>query len=76
MSYGYRQPADLWVKALPVGNGHLGAMQFGGVGADRLQLNEDAVWYGGAAGHENPGRRLTEARITVGPQRPLNASLR
>nr|WP_242069809.1 glycoside hydrolase family 95 protein [Paenibacillus dendritiformis] len=50
----YRQPADQWVEALPVGNGRLGAMQFGGVDADRLQLNEYSVWYGGPAARENP----------------------
>ena len=33
-----------WVKALPVGNGRLGAMVFGGVVNERLQLNEDTLW--------------------------------
>src|SRR3954470_6163190 len=42
----YRQPADKWVEALPVGNGRLGAMVFGGVDAERIQLNEDTVWSG------------------------------
>ena len=43
----YRQPAQQWVEALPVGNGRLGAMVFGGVPAERLQLNEDTFWSGG-----------------------------
>jgi alpha-L-fucosidase 2 len=43
----YRQPAKEWVEALPVGNGRLGAMVFGGVPAERLQLNEDTFWSGG-----------------------------
>jgi alpha-L-fucosidase 2 len=43
----YRQPAAEWVEALPVGNGRLGAMVFGGVGTERIQLNEDTVWSGG-----------------------------
>jgi alpha-L-fucosidase 2 len=43
----YRQPAAAWVEALPVGNGRLGAMVFGGVGTERIQLNEDTVWSGG-----------------------------
>ena len=35
-----------WVRALPVGNGRLGAMVFGGVAHERLQLNEDTLWAG------------------------------
>src|SRR5918999_2710374 len=36
-----------WLRALPVGNGRLGAMVFGNVDTERLQLNEDTVWAGG-----------------------------
>jgi alpha-L-fucosidase 2 len=43
----YRKPAQQWVEALPVGSGKLGAMVFGGVEAERLQLNEDTLWAGG-----------------------------
>jgi alpha-L-fucosidase 2 len=43
----YRQPAATWVEALPLGNGRLGAMVFGGIENERLQLNEDTVWGGG-----------------------------
>jgi alpha-L-fucosidase 2 len=43
----YRQPAMEWVEALPVGNGRLGAMVFGGVPQERIQLNEDTFWSGG-----------------------------
>jgi alpha-L-fucosidase 2 len=42
----YRQPAREWNEALPIGNGRLGAMVFGGVAEDRLQLNEDTLWSG------------------------------
>lgn len=42
----YRQPAHAWLEALPVGNGRLGAMVFGGVWEERLQLNEDTLWSG------------------------------
>jgi len=42
----YRQPARTWNEALPVGNGKLGAMIFGGVAREQLQLNEDSVWEG------------------------------
>ena len=40
-------PASKWDEALPVGNGRLGAMVFGGVEEERLQLNEDTYWSGG-----------------------------
>jgi alpha-L-fucosidase 2 len=42
----YRQPAAEWTEALPVGNGRLGAMVFGGIHEERLQLNEESVWAG------------------------------
>ena len=42
----YRAEAKNWVEALPVGNGRLGAMAFGGVERDRLLLNEDTIWAG------------------------------
>ncbi|MDR6847777.1 alpha-L-fucosidase 2 [Sphingomonas sp. BE270] len=42
----YRQPAGAWTEALPVGNGRLGAMVFGRVAQERLQLNEDTLWAG------------------------------
>ena len=50
----YRQPATEWNEALPVGNGRLGAMLFGGVAKDRLQLNEDTVWAGEKRDRNNP----------------------
>jgi alpha-L-fucosidase 2 len=43
----YRQPARTWNEALPVGNGRLGGMVFGGAGLERIQLNEDTFWSGG-----------------------------
>jgi len=43
----YRQPAKQWVEALPIGNGRLGAMVFGGVEKERIQLNEDTLSAGG-----------------------------
>ena len=42
----YEQPAKRWVEALPLGNGRLGAMVFGGVTEERLQLNEESLWAG------------------------------
>ena len=46
MELWYRSEAKDWVEALPVGNGRLGAMAFGGVECDRLLLNEDTIWAG------------------------------
>ncbi len=43
----YRQPARIWNDALPVGNGRLGAMVFGGAADEHLQLNEETLWSGG-----------------------------
>ncbi len=42
----YGQPATKWTEALPLGNGRLGAMVFGGVAEERIQFNEDTVWKG------------------------------
>ena len=43
----YSKPAKLWTEALPLGNGRLGAMVFGGVGQELIQLNEATLWSGG-----------------------------
>ena len=43
----YAQPATKWVEALPVGNGRLGAMVFGGTASERINLNEQTIWTGG-----------------------------
>ena len=52
----YDEPAGSdWLRALPVGAGRLGAMVFGNVGTERLQLNEDTLWAGGPYDPANPG---------------------
>jgi alpha-L-fucosidase 2 len=43
----YNSPASKWTDALPLGNGRLGAMVFGGVPRDEFQLNESTLWSGG-----------------------------
>ncbi|MCY4743428.1 glycoside hydrolase family 95 protein [Pelomonas sp. UHG3] len=53
----YRRPADEWVQALPVGNGRLGAMVFGGTHMERLQLNENSFFSGGPYDTTNPKAR-------------------
>ena len=42
----YDKPAQIWTDALPVGNGRMGAMVFGGAGHERIQFNENTVWTG------------------------------
>ncbi len=51
----YRQPAVQWEEALPVGNGRLGAMIFGGIAKERIQFNESTVWTGGPHDYAHPG---------------------
>ena len=50
----YANPAARWVEALPVGNGRLGAMVFGRIRQERLQLNEDTLWAGAPYDPNNP----------------------
>ncbi|MES4907789.1 MULTISPECIES: glycoside hydrolase family 95 protein [unclassified Streptomyces] len=50
----YPRPASAWLEALPIGNGRLGAMVFGGAESELLQLNEDTVWAGGPYEPANP----------------------
>jgi len=42
----YDQPAEVWTEALPVGNGRLGAMVYGGVKTEHIQFNEETLWTG------------------------------
>ena len=51
----YREPAGAeWTRALPLGAGRLGAMVFGNVAEERIQLNEDSLWSGGPRDQVNP----------------------
>ena len=43
----FDEPSEGWERALPIGNGRLGAMIYGGVKKETLCLNQDSVWYGG-----------------------------
>jgi alpha-L-fucosidase 2 len=67
LSLWYRQPAAKWTEALPIGNGRIGAMVFGGVNRERLQLNENTLWAGGPYDPVNPQARaaLPEVRQLV-----------
>src|SRR5947207_1549815 len=50
----YLQPATDWFASSPLGNGRLGACMFGGVPTERLNLNEETLWSGGARDTTNP----------------------
>jgi alpha-L-fucosidase 2 len=50
----YQQPATEWTEALPIGNGRLGAMIFGGLHTERLQLNDDTLYAGGPYDPSSP----------------------
>jgi len=60
----YREPAEKWTQALPVGNGRLGAMVFGGTAGERIQLNEDTLWAGPPVPHDRVGayKHIAKAR--------------
>ena len=62
----YEKPAAQWTEALPIGNGRLGAMVFGGMPSERLQLNEDTLYAGGPY---DPNNR--EALASLGEARRL-----
>ena len=59
----YRQPAADWNEALPLGNGRMGAMLFGGTVIERIALNEDSLWYGGFRDRVNPDAKAAIPRI-------------
>ncbi len=63
----YKAPAQQWINALPIGNGRLGAMVFGGIQHERLQLNEDTLWSGGPRDWNNPDAKavLPEVRRAI-----------
>ena len=51
----YKQPSgNTWENALPIGNGRLGAMVYGNVEKETIQLNEHTVWSGGPNRNDNP----------------------
>ena len=63
----YRQPASKWLEALPLGNGRLGAMLWGGPQRERVDLNIDTLWSGGprTAHVEGSAAVLAELRAAV-----------
>ena len=67
----YEKPAENFDQALPIGNGRIGAMVFGGAADEVLKLNEDSVWSGGKRNRNNPDARegLEEVRKLLREER-------
>lgn len=59
----YTAPAKTWVEALPLGNGRLGAMVFGGTAEERLQFNEETLWTGRPRDYHREGAARHLPRI-------------
>jgi len=59
----YKQGASKWVDALPIGNGRLGAMVFGGIRQERIALNEDTLWSGYPKDWNNPAAPKSLPRV-------------
>jgi alpha-L-fucosidase 2 len=73
----YRQPAKDWNEALPIGNGRLAAMVFGGTDKERIQLNEETVWAGEKRNRNNPEglKNLAEIRRLLMTGKPKEAEV-
>ena len=76
----YDEPAADWEsQALPIGNGTLGGMIFGGVAAERIQLNEKTLWTGGpgsATGYDGGNWREPRPGALAGVQRAIDERVR
>jgi alpha-L-fucosidase 2 len=71
----YRSAAPQWDHATPLGNGRLGAMVFGNVNRERIQLNEESLWMGGPRDTDNREARtaLPEVRRLLFEGKPREA---
>jgi len=71
----YRQPAARWTAALPLGNGRIGAMVFGGIAQEQLQLNEGYLWSGGPRDGNNPAAKeiLPQVRQLLSEEKYMEA---
>ena len=71
----YTHPAGEWNQAMPIGNGRLGAMVFGNVNSERIQLNENTLWMGGPRDTNNPDalEHLAEVRRLLFAGLPVEA---
>ena len=73
----FRNEAEEWTEALPIGNGFMGAMVFGRTSIERIQVNEDSVWSGGYMERVNPDAKehLHEVRQLLKEGRVQEAEL-
>ena len=71
----YTHPAQRWGDALPIGNGRLGGMVFGGIAQEHIQLNEDTIWNGRKRDRINPQalKALPEVRRLLFAGKPVEA---
>ncbi len=53
----FNKQADIWEEALPLGNGRVGAMVYGKPASERIQVNEESMWYGGSVNRNNPNMK-------------------
>ena len=81
----YTRPAKTWTEALPVGNGYMGAMVYGGVNTEHIQFNEGTVWTGQPHDYAHEGavkylpeirRLLQEGRAAEREARKLDPDLK
>ena len=72
----YRQPANQWDHAMPIGNGRMGGMVFGNINRERIQLNEETLWMGRPQERDNPEalKHLPEVRRLLFAGQPQQAS--
>ncbi len=59
----YDKPASIWLEALPIGNGRLGGMVYGGTQTDEIQLNEDSFWSGGPHNNNSTTSKSNLTRV-------------
>src|SRR3954451_15112625 len=74
LQLAWREPAAHWEEAIPIGDGHLGAMVFGGA-AGRYQVNDAMVWSGTPGTPAEELRRLTAAGAGPDRLREVRAAL-
>lgn len=75
LSYYFNNPASNWNEAIPIGNGRLGGMVFGGIGTEKIQTNDDTFWSGEPRDLQKPGtyKYLPEIRNKIKEGKTLEA---
>lgn len=59
----FEKQAEIWEEALPLGNGRVGAMVYGKPTNERIQVNEESIWYGGSVNRNNPNMKENLPKI-------------